>query len=104
VLDLEVLPLQEPGHQAIGAVCITGERPDAVSAGVIEAQERADVLARLGHALAHEINNPLTTILGTADALLASAALMPPTRKRLDAIRTSALKIADAVRRLAVQP
>lgn len=104
VLDLEVRPLQEPGQPVIGAICLTGERPDAASAGALEAREREELLARLAHALAHEINNPLTTILGTADALLASAALAPPTRKRLDAIRTSALKIADAVRRLAVQP
>ena len=65
---------------------------------------RARWLAGIGEttiALEHEINNPLSALLGHAELLLMDAELTDDQRKELQTVREQAERIADVVRRLA---
>ena len=63
--------------------------------------ERLAAIGEIGLAIRHEINNPLGTILGFVDLLLAEEARFPDAaRKKLDAIRRATIRIRDVVRRL----
>jgi CheY-like chemotaxis protein len=63
--------------------------------------ERLAAIGEIGLAIRHEINNPLGTILGFVDLLLAQAEEFPEAvRKKLDVIRRSTIRIRDVVRRL----
>jgi two-component system NtrC family sensor kinase len=63
--------------------------------------ERLAAIGEIGLAIRHEINNPLGTILGFVDLLLAQADNFPDAvRKKLDAIRRATIRIRDVVRRL----
>jgi DNA-binding response OmpR family regulator len=65
---------------------------------------RARWLAGIGEAtiaLEHEINNPLSALLGHAELLLMDRGLSPDQQVQLQIIREQAARIADVVRRLA---
>jgi DNA-binding response OmpR family regulator len=65
---------------------------------------RARWLAGIGEttiALEHEINNPLSALLGHAELLLMDDDLNGEQREQLQVIRTQAARIAEVVRRLA---
>jgi DNA-binding response OmpR family regulator len=65
---------------------------------------RARWLAGIGEttiALEHEINNPLSALLGHAELLLMDDVLTADQREQLQVIREQAARIADVVRRLA---
>ena len=65
---------------------------------------RARWLAGIGEttiALEHEINNPLSALLGHAELLLMDDGLTDDQRDQLQIIREQASRIADVVRRLA---
>lgn len=63
--------------------------------------ERLAAIGEIGLAIRHEINNPLGTILGFVDLLLAQGETFPDAaRKKLDAIRRATIRIRDVVRRL----
>ena len=65
---------------------------------------RARWLAGIGEttiALEHEINNPLSALLGHAELLLMDGSLRDDQREQLQVIREQAARIADVVRRLA---
>src|SRR3954469_21948079 len=65
---------------------------------------RARWLAGIGEttiALEHEINNPLSALLGHAELLLMDDGLTEEQRGQLQIIRQQAARIADGVRRLA---
>ncbi len=62
--------------------------------------ERAAALAQLGAALQHEINNPLTVVLGQASLLLRREDLDPEVRGALEAVLNHALRIRDIMRKL----
>ena len=65
---------------------------------------RARWLAGIGEttiALEHEINNPLSALLGHAELLLMDRALTLGQRDELQLVREQAARIADVVRRLA---
>ncbi|OGB94041.1 MAG: hypothetical protein A2Z31_07535 [candidate division NC10 bacterium RBG_16_65_8] len=63
--------------------------------------ERLAAIGEIGLAIRHEINNPLGSILGFVDLLLAQADAYPDAaRKKLDAIRRATIRIRDVVRRL----
>ena len=65
---------------------------------------RARWLAGIGEttiALEHEINNPLSALLGHAELLLMDRALTADQRQQLERVRAQAARIADIVRQLA---
>jgi DNA-binding response OmpR family regulator len=65
---------------------------------------RARWLAGIGEttiALEHEINNPLSALLGHAELLLMDRDLTDDQREQLQIVREQAARIADVVRRLA---
>lgn len=65
---------------------------------------RARWLAGIGEttiALEHEINNPLSALLGHAELLLMEEGLSADQREQLQIIREQAARIAEVVRRLA---
>jgi DNA-binding response OmpR family regulator len=63
--------------------------------------ERLAAIGEIGLAIRHEINNPLGTILGYAELLLAQAETLPEGgRKKLEAIGRACIRIRDVVRRL----
>ena len=65
---------------------------------------RARWLAGIGEttiALQHEINNPLSALLGHAELLLMDRTLTADQRRRLERVREQAAHIADSVRHLA---
>ena len=65
---------------------------------------RARWLAGIGEttiALEHEINNPLSAMLGHAELLLMDRALTADQRQQLESVRQQAARIADIVRHLA---
>lgn len=65
---------------------------------------RARWLAGIGEttiALEHEINNPLSALLGHAELLLMDRTLSADQREQLQVVREQAARIAEVVRRLA---
>lgn len=65
--------------------------------------ERLAAIGEIGLTIRHEINNPLGTVLGHAELLLAQADALPPeVRSRLAAISRASLRIRDVVKRLEV--
>ncbi|MBI2113706.1 MAG: response regulator [candidate division NC10 bacterium] len=65
--------------------------------------ERLAAIGEIGLAIRHEINNPLGTILGHAELLLAQPeTLAPDVQKKLAAISRASLRIRDVVKRLEV--
>lgn len=86
------------------------ENEDLVARLRREAQERERVHARLvdasrmsavgelAAAVAHEVNNPLTGVLGYADLLLADTSLSPGVREDLGVVRAEAIRVRDRIR------
>jgi DNA-binding response OmpR family regulator len=65
--------------------------------------ERLAAIGEIGLAIRHEINNPLGTVLGHAELLLAQAeTLAPEVRQKLAAISRASMRIRDVVKRLEV--
>jgi GAF domain-containing protein/ActR/RegA family two-component response regulator len=63
--------------------------------------QRMALLAQIGVTVRHEVNNPLTAVLGNADWLLQVLQdLEGEPRKALEAIRSNALRIRDIVNKL----
>ncbi|GEM_PF-1658554 len=66
---------------------------------VIQA-ERQEALEQLGLTMRHEINNPLTGILGNVQLLLLKEDLPEDVRQRLETVESLTLRIRDIMRRL----
>ncbi len=62
--------------------------------------ERAAALAQLSATLQHEINNPLTVVLGQTSLLVRQEDLSPEARSALEAVLDHALRIRDIMRKL----
>jgi two-component system NtrC family sensor kinase len=62
--------------------------------------ERLSAIGQIGIAVRHEINNPLTTVIGNAELLLERPEADGDLRKRLELILDNALRIAEIVKRL----
>ena len=61
---------------------------------------RMSAVGELAAAVAHEVNNPLTSVLGYADLLLATGSPDAAHRSDLEVIRSEALRVRDRVRAL----
>ena len=73
--------------------------PNAVDAALIQS-EKLSALGRMVTAIAHEINNPLTTILGQAQLLLGASDVSPRFRERLVMVSDEAFRAARIVHNL----
>jgi two-component system NtrC family sensor kinase len=63
--------------------------------------ERLGAIGQVGIAVRHEINNPLTTVIGNTELLIERYENTDPDLKaRLDMILNNALRIAEIVKRL----
>lgn len=95
------VPLLAEEDRLPGAICITDDvtRTVALENELIR-KERLALVGQMTIALNHEINNPLTAILGTAESLLFSEGLTPEQTTRLETIRTNSIRIVDVTRRL----
>jgi len=98
---LSVVPLVDGQTRVIGGVAVTEDitRMVQLENELIE-KERLGLVGQMTIALNHEINNPLTAILGLAEISQLSDHLDDTTRRAMAKIETQALRIADVTRRL----
>lgn len=101
-LAIRVLPLGGAAGDTGGAVVISEDvtRLVALEAAAL-AREQQAWMTHVGVSLHHDVNNPLTTILGAAETLQHDDHLDATTRARAKSIAAAALAIAGVVRRFA---
>jgi PAS domain-containing protein len=96
-----VVPLGHEAEPPTGAICMTEDvtRLVALERDLL-AKERLALVGHMTIALNHEINSPLTAILGTAESMLFDGGLGGELLARLETIREASLRIVDVTRRL----
>ena len=102
IVDRSASPIRTPTGEVLGVVMAIR---DATARRTAEAElARSRWLAGIGEttiALEHEINNPLSALLGHAELLLMDRSLAAEHQEQLHIIQEQAARIAQVVRRLA---
>ena len=106
ILSIEITPLRDQRGELIGAIQVSEDVTEKVE--LEEDLRRAEIVAERLEAVRqtaitvnHEVNNPLTTILATAQMLLLSEkGLSESLQDRLRQVETNAKRIADVTKRL----
>jgi DNA-binding response OmpR family regulator len=97
---LRTLALQRELVQKAEELAKKHEELVATQARLIRS-ERLAAIGEIGLAIRHEINNPLGSVLGFTDLLLADVDAYPEgARRKLEAIRRATLRIRDVVKQL----
>ena len=98
---VDVIPLEADNGQRTGVLCLTEDvtRGVALDRELIK-KERLALVGQTAVALAHEISNPLTAVLGTAETLLFSPAITGDVAKRVETIKLNALRVVEITRKL----
>jgi len=98
---VSVVPLVDGQTRVTGGVVVTEDITRLVQLeNELVEKERLGLVGQMTIALNHEINNPLTAILGLAQISQESDHLDDTTRRAMAKIETQALRIADVTRRL----
>jgi nitrogen-specific signal transduction histidine kinase len=98
---VNIVPLTGDGDRLAGAICITDDVTRTVALeNELLRKERLALVGQMTIALNHEINNPLTAILGTAESMLFGRTLSDDQMHRIETIRKNSLRIVDVTRRL----
>jgi len=106
ILSVEVTPLRDQNGAVIGAIQVLEDVTERVrlEQELREAEivaERFQAVKETAITVNHEVNNPLTTILGAAQLLLMSGDdLSDRTRERLKMIEQEVKRIAEVTQRL----
>ena len=106
ILSVEVTPLKDQNGQVIGAIQVCEDvtervRLEAELREVEIVAERLQAVKETAITVNHEVNNPLTTILGAAQMLLLSPdGLSDKVRERLQLIEQEVKRIAKVTQRL----
>ena len=106
ILSVEVTPLKDQDGQVIGAIQVCEDVTERVrlESELREAEivtERLQAVKETAITVNHEVNNPLTTILGAAQMLLLSQdGLSDKVRGRLQLIEQEVKRIAKVTQRL----
>lgn len=106
ILSVEVTPLKNQDGQVIGAIQVCEDVTERVrlEAELREAEivaERLQAVKETAITVNHEVNNPLTTILGAAQMLLLSqSGLSDKVKERLLLIEKEVKRIAKVTQRL----
>ncbi|HEY7789354.1 MAG TPA: PAS domain-containing protein [Vicinamibacterales bacterium] len=96
-----LVPIGDRAGGTGGGVCVTRDISRLVQLeNDLVDKERQALVGQLAITLNHEVNNPLTAILGTAQLALANKALDPSMTRYLKMVENNALRIADVTRRL----
>lgn len=97
---ITIVPHSNGSGRRSGAVCVTEDITRLVRLeSELVRREQIALVGQMAIALNHEINNPLTVIVGNAEALLASADATP-TGSSMKAVLRAAARIADVTSRL----
>jgi signal transduction histidine kinase len=94
-----VTRLTNENGRLVGELRLELERRAVDQRRMIQAS-RAAAVGDLAAGVAHEVNNPLTGVLGFAELLIDASALDDPRRADLETIRDEALRARDIVRAL----
>jgi PAS domain S-box-containing protein len=101
VVALSVSPIQDAVGRVIGASSIARDVTDGKRAEAAEREAAAlRSVASLATAAAHEINNPLTVVLGALEMLERRGAVDDATKRRFECARAAAFEIQGIVRRM----